>query len=110
MPPLGDRRANVRFDVVGSLWGQLEFTERAPIANISAAGVLVTSPLPAAVDSTQPVILLVDGEQVLVDARVRRVRVVGDNGAQRFELGVEFVDAPLPLVNSIERLAEPHPV
>ena len=109
MLPLGDRRSTVRFDVVGSLWAQLEFTEQAPIANISATGALVTSPLPAAVDSTQPVILWVDGEQVLVDARVRRVRVVGDNGTQRFELGVEFVAAPLPLVSSIERFAEAKP-
>ena len=109
MQPLGDRRANVRFDVVGSLWGQLEFTERAPIANISATGALVTSPLPAAVDSTQPVILWVDGEQVLVDTRVRRVRAIEGSWAQQFELGVEFVAAPLPLVNSIERLAEARP-
>ena len=110
MSVLGDRRANVRFDVVGSLWAQLEFADRAPILNISATGALVSSPVPAAVDSTQSMSLTVDGEQMVVNVQVRRVLVGGSRGALRFDLGVEFIAAPLPLVQSIERIAQTDPM
>ena len=67
MNPLGDRRSRARFDVVGALWGVLELTESARIRNVSNTGALIDSPLPVALESTQTVRVIVNGEPVAVE-------------------------------------------
>jgi hypothetical protein len=106
MRPSADRRHGERFDVVGALWGQLELTESAQIRNVSTTGALIDSPLPAALNSSQPLRLVVDGHEVKVEAHVRHVRRVPvDRGALRYLLGLEFSSPPVSVVQSIEQLA-----
>jgi hypothetical protein len=105
MRPLGDRRAHLRLEVVGSLWGTLELSEPASVLNISPSGVLIESPIPAAPDSIQPVVLIVDGEEVTVDTQVRHIRrVVPESDPPHYLIGLEFVSPPARLIQSIEQL------
>jgi hypothetical protein len=106
MKPSADRRHGERFDVVGALWGQLELTESAQIRNVSTTGALIDSPLPAALDSSQPLRLVVDGHEVKVEALVRHVRrfTTVERGAPRYLIGLEFSSPPVSVVQSIEQL------
>jgi hypothetical protein len=109
-----DRRAQKRYDVVGSLWGVLELTEEARVVNISGGGVLLDSPFPCAVDSTQAVQLGIDGQGVTVDARVRYVHPEPGTGREppRYYIGAEFISPPLSVQQSIELMsgsARSHP-
>ena len=96
MRPLGDRRGRIRLEVVGSLWGTLEISRPARVLNISGHGVLVESPIPAAINSTQTIRLVVDGEEVRVDAQVRHVLRVEPSGVEdtHYQIGLEFLEAP----------------
>jgi hypothetical protein len=65
--------------------------------------VLLESPLPFALQSTETLRLLVEGEEVAVDAHVRHLRQVIREGAQpHFLIGLEFVSPPSSLIESIE--------
>jgi hypothetical protein len=100
-----DRRSQPRYDVVGTLWGVLELSEEARVLNISATGALVDSPFPCAVDSTQAVQLSVEGHDVTVDSRVRHVHLEPGSGPEpRYLIGVEFISAPLSVLQSIEQM------
>ena len=104
MRPLGDRRRRIRLEVVGSLWGTLEIEREARLMNISRTGVLITSPVPAAVDSTQSLKLTIEGHEVKLDARVRHLQRVDDDseGVAQYRIGLEFLEAPAVLVHALE--------
>ena len=103
--PLGDRRAHVRFDVVGTLYGLLETTETTRVVNISPHGALVDSPLPAALDSTQLVRFVLDDQPLVVDARVRHLgRTRGEEGIPGYLIGLEFVPPLSPIPPSLQRI------
>ena len=110
MSPRGDRRSHERFDVVGSLWGLLEVSESARICNVSSTGALIDSPLPVALESTQTVRLIVDGEPVTVGGRVRHVRRlesalgITDIDGPRYLIGLEFLSPPGSVVQAIEQM------
>ena len=101
-----DRRQDERFDVLGAMWGVLELSEPARIGNVSLTGALVDSPVPAALDSTQVLHLLVDGQDVKVDAHVRHVRAVpAGKFEERYLIGLEFSSPPTTVIQAIEQLA-----
>lgn len=103
MKPFGDRRARIRLEVVGSLWGTFEVTKQARVVNISRNGALISSPVPAAVDSTQTVRLMLEGHEIKLAARVRHLRQVsvGDEPGQ-YRIGLEFLEAPIALAEALE--------
>ena len=103
MRPLGDRRRRIRLEVVGSLWGTLEVDRQASLMNISRTGALILSPIPAVVDSTQLVKVTIEGHEVKLAARVRHLqRVTEPSGAERYRIGLEFLEAPAILVHALE--------
>jgi hypothetical protein len=103
---VSDRRAEPRYDVIGALWGVLELHEEARLRNVSATGVLLDSPVPMALDSAQTIRLAVDGQDVTVDARVRHVRQQTDDLREpRYVIGIEFIEPPSPVLQSIEQLS-----
>ena len=104
MKPLGDRRARVRFEVVGTLWGTLELHESSRIVDISRSGVLVESLLALPPDSVQLVRLKIGGEEVRVDGRVRHLRRITDENHAAYLIGLEFLSPPAPVVASIDHL------
>jgi hypothetical protein len=99
----GDRRAHERFDVVGALWGVLELPQTARIHNVSSTGMLIDASAPAVLDSMQTIRVLVDGEMVSVDTRVRHVQPEPDG--RRYLIGLEFQAVPTTVIASIEQLA-----
>jgi len=104
MRPLGDRRRRIRLEVVGSLWGALEVDRQAYLVNISRTGALISSPIPAAVDSMQSVKLTVEGHEVRIPARVRHMQRVDQvaAGEPQYRIGLEFLEAPAVLIHALE--------
>ena len=100
---LGDRRSGVRLEVVGALWATLELAEPTRLVNISRDGALITSSVPMAPDSVQPLQLRVSGRDVTVDARVRHSRrVSGPDQPPRYLVGVEFLSIPPGLAQATD--------
>jgi len=107
---VSDRRSEPRYDVIGALWGVLELHEQARLRNVSATGVLLDSPVPMALDSAQTIRLEVDGQSVTVDARVRHVRQQNyDSTGARHAIGLELIEPPTPVLQSIEQLSAEDP-
>ena len=102
MKPLGDRRRRIRLEVVGSLWGALEIDRQAQLVNISRAGALIVSPVPAAVESIQSVRLTIEGHEVKLDARVRHMQRMEEGAGPRYRIGLEFLEEPAVLVHALE--------
>lgn len=98
-----DRRAHTRFDVLGALWGVLELPEPARILNVSGTGMLIEASSPAVLESVQSIRVLVDGEMVRFDTRVKHVRAADQAG--RYVLGLAFESVPTSVLASIEHLA-----
>lgn len=104
MKPLGDRRGRIRLEVMGSLWGTLEVSHEARVVNLSKSGALIASPVPATLDSTQRVTLVLEGHTIKVEARVRhlkRVMGAGDEGTH-YQIGLEFLEAPSAIAHALE--------
>lgn len=99
MRPLGDRRGRIRLEVVGSLWGTLEVARVARLVNISGHGAMIASPVPAVLNSTQVVKLVVEGEEIIVEARVRHLQRVYGTGPESayYRIGLEFLEVPASL-------------
>jgi hypothetical protein len=101
-----DRRAHTRFDVLGALWGVLELPEPARILNVSGTGMLIEASSAAVLDSIQSIGVLVEGEMVRFDTRVRHVRAAEQPG--RFLIGLAFEAVPTSVLVSIEQLGASH--
>jgi len=99
---VADRRASLRFEIVGRLRGSLATTQRVRLHDIGPGGALVELPFPPAVDSEHRVQVDVDGQTTDVDARVRHVRPAFETG--RFLVGLEFTTTEQPLADALGRL------
>ncbi len=96
-----DRRAFERFDILGSLWGQLELPEVATVLDVSSTGLLVEAPLCPVLNSVHAVRMLVDGDTVSVDTVVRHCQPAAGG---RYRIGLEFLTVPTTVLASIEQL------
>ena len=102
---LGDRRSDLRFEIIGQLWGSLETIEPLPLRNVGRGGALVESRLPLPLDSVQGVRLVYQGRASDLHARVRHVApIVGPEGGERYLIGLEFVDAGEEVLTHIDHL------
>ena len=104
MRSLGDRRTSVRLEIVGNLWGTLHLAETARVVNISRGGALIMSPVAMAAEAAGPVRLTVDGQQVMLEAKVRHQRHVASdpNHPPHYLIGLEFPSMPAALAQSLE--------
>lgn len=91
MRRVGDRRANVRLDVVGDLWGTLETRKCAQVVDLNETGALPRSPIAPSPDSVHAVEVTQEGLSVSTEVRVRHVR---SGPAGSFLLGVQFLSLP----------------
>jgi len=106
MTPLGDRRAHVRLEVIGTLRATLEWSEVVRAIDVSTSGLLVESPAPMPPESTQVVSLIVDGQPMIVDARVRRLeQSLGDSSRPAYLIGLEFISPPSELAHWVASLS-----
>ena len=107
---LGDRRGELRFEIIGHLWGALESTEHLPLRDIGRGGVLVESRLPLAPDSVHAMLLRF-GAEPDHDVRVRVRHVRPADAGEGYLVGLEFLDLTAPAVAEIDRFvgaALPH--
>lgn len=109
---LGDRRGELRFEIIGHLWGALESTERLLLRDVGRGGALVESRLPLAPDSEHAMVLRFGAESDHgVRVRVRHLRSA--DAGDGYLLGLEFLDLTAPAVAEIDRYmaaALPHAV
>ena len=100
---LGDRRGELRFEIIGHLWGALETLDNLPLRDIGRGGALVESRLPLAADSVHAVRLRVAAEPHHVKVRVRHVRPAAAVPGEGYLVGLEFLDLAAPVVDEIDR-------
>jgi hypothetical protein len=103
-----DRRAHTRYDVLGPLWGVLELPEPARILNVSGTGMLIEASSPSVLGSVQRIRVLVEGDMVTFDTRVKHVTAVEPSGP--FHLGLIFESVPTSVLASIEQLGAAHAI
>jgi hypothetical protein len=105
--PLGDRRARVRFEVVGSFWGMADVSETARVVDINRTGALIWSRSAFATESTQVIRLTLEGQELLVDTKVRHLRRVPETEREpeHYLIGLEFLAVPTSLLETIDELA-----
>ncbi len=89
--PLGDRRGNLRFQIIGEFWAMIE-TERAfSLVNLSLGGALVRSVVPLDVGTIHRMRLVTRTDVTEFDIEVRHVARVSLDSASHYLLGLEFV-------------------
>jgi len=101
---LGDRRSDLRFEIIGQLWGSLETVERLPLKNLGRGGALVESRLPLGAQSVHGVRLLFGDEPSDVHVKVRHITPVSTPVGDRYLIGLEFMDVGLPALEQIDRI------
>jgi hypothetical protein len=103
---LGDRRGDLRFEIIGQLWGSLETVEELPLRNLARGGALVESRTPVNPEMVRSV-RLAFGDQVNdIPVRVRHVTTETSEGVERFLVGLEFVEPSAPALAQIDRIVE----
>jgi len=102
---LGDRRGDLRFEIIGQLWGSLETAEPLPLRNVGRGGALVESRLPLAPESVHDVRLAYDARTTTIQARVCHVTpIVSPSGTERYLIGLEFMEPERTALDQIDNL------
>ena len=102
---LGDRRSDLRFEIIGQLWGSLEAVEPLPLRNVGRGGALVESRLPLAADTVHGVRLAYNARTSTLQARVRHVTpIISPLGAERYLIGLEFLHPEESALEQIDTL------
>jgi len=106
MRRVGDRRSAVRLEVVGALWGTLEFHKQARVLDLNQDGALLEYPVPVLPDSVHAVTFEHAGARISLEVRVRHVRQTADpHGTVVYLAGVEFISVPTALPELVAALA-----
>lgn len=101
---LGDRRSELRFEIIGQLWGSLEVLEHLPLRNLARGGALIESRVPLNADTVHGVRLMFDDQANDLKVRVRHVTPVREASGDRYLIGLEFVDPAPGTVEQIDRI------
>jgi hypothetical protein len=106
---LGDRRTELRFEIVGQLWGSVETTELLPLRNLTRRGALIESRHRFNADALRAVRLVDAADAADIQVRVRHVTPVKTTEGERYLIGVEFVDPSAGALQQIDRLVSARP-
>ncbi len=105
-PRLGDRRTDLRFEIIGQLWGALETVDAVPLRNLTRSGALVEASTAPTPDSFRAVRFGVNGKTQEIKVHVRHVTPCKTAGGERYLVGLEFVDPSAAALEQIERIVE----
>lgn len=105
---LGDRRADMRFEIVGDLWARLVAAQSLTVKNLTTSGMLVESPSHVHVGSRQQLRLTIGDEVNQVGAIVRHISPVAGR-PNYYLVGLAFVDLPSDARRQIETLCSTVP-
>lgn len=101
---LGDRRSDLRFEIIGQLWGSLETVEQLPVRNLARGGALVESRLPLNPEGVRAVRLVTDGASHDIQVKVRHVTATKEADGEHYFVGLEFVDPSAAALEQIDRI------
>jgi hypothetical protein len=101
---LGDRRSELRFEIIGQLWGSLEVVEHLPLRNVGRGGALVEAPQPLSADAVHAVRLMLDDRPADVQVRVRHVTPLREAASDGYLIGLEFVNPGAAVLAQIDRI------
>ena len=110
--PRTDRREHRRFDILGTLWADLELADSAlgpqsvRIIDISAGGTLLASALPYVVGERGTLRFGVGSHRFVVDVEVRRQSPYYDESG--YTVGAGFLRLAAHQRNIVESLCGPH--
>jgi hypothetical protein len=101
---LGDRRSELRFEIIGQLWGSLEVTEQLPLRNVGRGGALVEASQPLSADTLHGVRLMIGSQPSDVEVRVCHVTPVKEAAGDRYLIGLEFLNPGASTLEQIDRI------
>jgi hypothetical protein len=105
-PRLGDRRTDLRFEIIGQLWGALETVDSVPLRNLARGGALIearTAPTP---ETFRAVRFGVNGKAQEIQVHVRHVTPCRTADGERYLVGLEFVEPSAVALDQIDRIVE----
>jgi hypothetical protein len=101
----GDRRRNLRFDVLGALSASLCSTETLRVLNVGMRGALVEAPLPLQADAHYSMRFVLHSHVSDVLVRIRRVTEIQREATKiRYLIGLEFLALSTEAEETIGRL------
>ena len=103
---LGDRRSDMRFEIIGQLWGALEVVDYLPIKNLARGGALVEAQASIGAESFRALRFGFNGTTQEVTVRVRHVTARKTTDGDRYLVGLEFVDPSAAALDQIDRIIE----
>ncbi len=105
-PRLGDRRSDLRFEIIGQLWGALETVNSVPLRNLARGGALVESKTAPAPETFRAIRFGINGKAQDVQVAVRHVTPHRTADGERFLVGLEFVEPSAAALEHIERIVQ----
>jgi PilZ domain len=103
---LGDRRTDLRFEIIGQLWGALEAIDYLPLKNLARGGALVEAQTPVGAESFRALRFGFNGTTQEVAVRVRHVTTQKTPEGDRYLVGLEFVEPSAAALDQIDRIIE----
>ena len=89
---LGDRRAHLRFEVIGMMSAALLSTETLRVMNLGVSGALVEGALPLRQNAEYRMQLVLENHVSEATVKIRRVtEVPGESGSLHYRIGLEFL-------------------
>jgi len=112
---LGDRRTDLRFEIIGQLWGSLETVELHPLLNLARGGALIETRARLNPEAVRSVRFGFNGTSHDIQVKVRHVKSEPVPDGERFLVGLEFIEPSAAALEQIDkvvaaRLAEAKPV
>jgi len=101
---LGDRRTDLRFEIIGQLWGSLETVEQLSLRNLARGGALVESRMPLNQEMIRAVRLAFGDQTSDIQVKVRHVTSEQVAGGERYLVGLEFVEPSAAALDQIDRI------
>jgi c-di-GMP-binding flagellar brake protein YcgR len=101
----GDRRRQLRFEVLGALSASLLSTENLRVLNLGVTGALVEAPLPLDADAQYSMRFVLHSHVSDVMVRIRRVTEIDRRAnTARYLIGLEFLALSAEAEETISRL------
>ena len=106
---LGDRRTDLRFEIIGQLWGSLETVESHPLVNLARGGALIETRARLNPDAVRSVRFAFNGTSHDIQVKVRHVKSEPAPDGERYLVGLEFVEPGAAALDQIDRVVAARP-
>ena len=104
MQTAGDRRAHVRYQVYGGLWGTLETNDAVCLHNLTPQGALFEAHQPLPIESVQSIALTLEGQPATADVRVRHLHPARSADGDVYLVGVEFLTTSVAFCEAVDQI------